>query len=374
MKTTFSQSKPFFSPTTVDERSGDVQDPHERPDTMMTPEPKRNKTSGNDNNVMVPLVLSYPSTVQVPSKRTIMSFYQAALGGVEPPSSPSNIQDDSSDYRYKDQNYLKAAGVLSLEQVLLPALGLEEEKAIKRIQATVQRDAPEYKFVMENCRRMVRQAVSNAIVAVSANREKRVRQQVERRRIHALELKECREARKREIMEALKKRVQEQKRQREIVRVEQKSRIKQNLARNQKLWKEVVFLTSSLSHLEREERLWIQAEMDLKQLEEKREHEKISTGNESTDDKENASPMILAAKNHSLHSEVECKAMDIAMASDRIQKGLVMVLQLLKESEEVRCYLYEKYRKDYLFQGYQSIDDPRGIIRFLSQNSEVDFQ
>jgi hypothetical protein len=195
---------------------------------------------------------------------------------------------------------------------------------------------------------------------------------MERRRVLALAMEEARENRKREIMDALRRRVQEQKRQREVEKLEQKNRLKQNLPKNRKLWKEVVFLTSSISQLEREERLWIQADMDLKQLEGNGDHENISVGHESAHDKENSSPMILTMEKHSLHSEAERKVKDIVMASDRIQKGLGMILELLKESEQVRSCLYEKYRKDHLFQGYQSIENPKGMIRFLSQNSNDD--
>jgi hypothetical protein len=368
------RSLPAFSPDPEDEIDIDTAskvdieaDVHERPTTMMmSPEPKRSKKEeASVSPVPAPLVLAYPLSVPVPSSKTIRTLYKAAL--VEAESSPvshSTPSGNSINNMKNDQMYLKLAGVLSMEQVLLPALGLEEERAIKRVQAKVQRDAPEYKFVMENCRRLVRQSVANAIAAVAANREKRVQQQVERRKMKSLEMQQARESRKLEMIEEHKRKVQEQKRLREIAKMEKKNKIKQQLPKNQTLWKEVVYLTSSISQLEKEGRLWVQAEKDLKILEGKSDMD----GN----DKENATPVVFTAKKHYLHKEAERKAKDIVMASDRIQRGLGMVLQLLKESEQVRNELYNKYRNEHLFQGYQSIDDPKGMIRFLSQNSHDD--
>lgn len=334
---------------------------HERPITMMSPDAKRSKQEeAAKSPIKAPPILFYPKTVRVPSTKTIRTLYKAAVVDIpESFTSPSSASIDSSSKN--DQMYLKVAGVLSFEQVLLPALGLEEERAIKRIQAKVQRDAPEYKFVMEQCRRLVRKSVANAITAVAANRESRGQQQAKRRQIHATEILQARESRKQELIATHKQQVQEQKRLREVARLEKRRQIQQQLPKNQKLWKEVVFLTSSISQLEKEERLWAQAEKDLKILE--------GSSGRVENDKENSSPIVLTIDKHSLHKEADRKAKDIVMASDRIQKGLGMVLQLLKDSEDVRSELYNKYRKDHLFEGYQQIDDPKGVIRFLSQNS-----
>jgi hypothetical protein len=70
--------------------------------------------------------------------------------------------------------------------------------------------------------------------------------------------------------------------------------------------------------------------------------------------------------------QMDQKVRDIVLASSRIQNGLGMVLKLLKESEVVRKELYTKYRRDHVFHGYQDVDDPKGMIRFLSQQSQDD--
>jgi hypothetical protein len=329
----------------------------ERPVTMLSPDPKRSRTLEISSPVPVvaPDVVSYPTVVPIPSETTVSALFQSSLKG------------NSNDKEYVDQQYLKPAGVLSFEQVLLPALGLEEERALKMTQSRIQRDAPEYKFVMENCRRLVRESVSAAVFAVRDNRQERFKQQSERRRLHAVGVQNAREQQKQERLRAQQIELEEIQRQQQSSRSSKKQSMIRSLPKNQELWKEVVQLTSSIAQLEKEQRLWKQADQDLKQLEGGdgkkcvyvAEKEKIS-----------AQTIILQSQKLSLQKEAERKVNDIVMASDRIQKGLGMVLALLKESEEVRKDLYEKYRKDHMFDGYQSVNNPKGVIRFLSQSQD----
>jgi hypothetical protein len=336
----------------------------ERPTTMLTPDPKRSKMMTKE----IPPVVAYPTAIQLPSRKRIAGLFKASLEDTsnDETSNSTSIEEDNPDYN--DQQYLKAAGILSLEQVLLPALGIEEEKALKQVQAKIQRDAPEYRFVMENCRRFVRKSIINAVMAVQESRTDRVQQQRERRQQQALDNQRAREARKEARRQERLRQIEEEQRQREITKAEAKRRLTRQHPKNQELWKEVVYLTSSIAQLEREQRMWMQVEQDLVHLE---KGNKISTETEEShqiDDK----PHILEVSKHDLHIQTEQKVRDIMLASSRIQKGLGMVLKLLKESEEVRKELYEKYRKDHVFHGYQSIDDPKSMIRFLSQSQDDD--
>ncbi|KAL3897630.1 MAG: hypothetical protein SGARI_006873 [Bacillariaceae sp.] len=223
---------------------------------------------------------------------------------------------------------------------------------------------------MENCRRLVRQSISSAISAVKENRQERNKQQEERRRLHVAEVQKAREQQKQERLQAQQLELKELQRQQGMSRAQKKQTMIRSLPKNQELWKEVVFLTSSITQLEKEQRLWVQAERDLKQLEGSSSDGK--NGHQSATDKENISSqtIVLQSKKHNLQKETERKVNDIVMASDRIQKGLSMVLTLLKESEDVRKDLYEKYRKDHMFDGYKSVDNPKGVIRFLSQSQD----
>ncbi len=59
---------------------------------------------------------------------------------------------------------------------------------------------------------------------------------------------------------------------------------------------------------------------------------------------------------------------DIVMASNRIQQGLLQVLNTLEESEKARQQLYKDYRHNHRFHGYTNVNKPKNLIRLLSQD------
>jgi hypothetical protein len=319
--------------------------------SYMTPDAKRNKidrvsTSTSSSSS----VLLHPERVPVPSKRTISTVYRAALS------------------EEGDQAYLKPAGLLSLEQVLLPAMGLEEEKVLKQMQSKIQRDAPDYKPLVEQNRRLVRKAILRAMEAVRQSREERCRHQQDLRQARAEQRKLEREARARALEEERAREAEERRRQREVERQERKRVLQKQLPGNQELWKEVIFLTSSITQLEREERMWIQAEQQLIQ------HHPLTPGKTSDNDDsttkdqaENEKEVVIAPK-HSLQEEAERTLQDVALASTRIQTGLGVVLEIMQEAEHVRKEMYQKYKDDHQFEGYQQVHNPKNMIRFLSQD------
>ena len=327
----------------------------ERPTTVLTPETKRSKTVA-----MVPPpkgVLVYPEIIPVPSQKVIGALYNASLEEKEDGLLVQNMN-------YNDQRYLKPAGVLSFEQILLPALGLEEENALKKQQAMVQRDSPEYQFVMEHCRRLVRKSIRRATDAVQSTRTKRVELQQDRRHEQLVNLQQARETRHRIRQEEKERRKKEQLRAKEIFQADKKRSLAREFPRNQELWKEIVFLTSSVTQLEREERMWIQIEKQITQLAEEK-----STSSALASVSENS----IKALNDPFQIRTEEKVRDIVLASTRIQKGLTMVLELLDDSEVVRKQLYDKYRNNHVFSGYQAVNNPKGMIRFLSQSQDDHF-
>jgi hypothetical protein len=268
---------------------------------------------------------------------------------------------------------LKSAGILSLEQVLLPALGLQEERALKQVQAKIQRDAPEYKFVMEKCRHIVRQSIINAIVAVQTSRSERMQCQNERRQQKALEFQKALEARELARREERKRKAEERKHKREIAKAEKKRMLTRQHPKNLGLWKEVVFLTSSISQLEKEERMWLQAEQDLIRLGGIQETAMKCAVSGQENQSMTPQTVVLHAPKHQLHIETERKLKDIILASTRIQNGIGMILKLLEESDKVQQELYENYRNDHVFHGYHEINNPKGMIRFLSQSQDDNF-
>jgi hypothetical protein len=343
------------------------------PRTMLSPEMKRTKTVVN---VPHSAVVVYPKTVPIPSKRVIKALYEASL---EEGCEGTNENSSGDMKQYNDQQHLTPAGILSFEKVLLPAIGLEEEKALKRVQSKLQRDAPEYAFLMENCRRLVRESVRCAMHEVQTSRSIRHQCQKERKQQQVAETKRVREIQQRVRKEEQERLAKELARKRETSRAEKKRYLARENPRNQELWKEIVFLTSSVAQLEREERTWIQIEQDMMRLEGKqiclRKEDHPNGSSEQRCDESVPSPsssraILLKAQKNPLQIETEEKVNDIILTSTRIQKGLEMILKLLTESETLRKELYCKYKKDHVFRGYQLVNKPKSLIRFLSQSQD----
>jgi hypothetical protein len=64
-------------------------------------------------------------------------------------------------------------GLLSLEEVLIPAVAREETKALKKVQAKAQRDTPEAVEALMLCRVAIYESVECGIVSARAARLKR---------------------------------------------------------------------------------------------------------------------------------------------------------------------------------------------------------
>jgi hypothetical protein len=322
---------------------------HSQPSTRLSPEPKRHRIDDPDADASITVIIDYPSSVPVPSKSTIAALFESAL------------EDESG-----DQAYLRPAGILSLNQVLLPALALQEGKMLKRLQAKVQRDhSSKHKLAMEACRRLVRQATINAIGAVQRNSVTRKKLQQERRQQQAHDCRLRRQARTRELQQERDRRAEERQQALLVQRKERKRMLTRQYPVNQELWKEVVFLTSSFTQLEKEERMWQQV-LQAEQQELLQNITTTTTPGKPASETELVSAIVQAPKD-ALQDQTETTVQEIVLASTRIQQGLGTVLKILAHSEQVRTQLYQTYRTKHQFAGYQGVRNPRGMIRFLSQ-------
>jgi hypothetical protein len=314
------------------------------------PEAKRQKilssSTKKKNNERVQQAVKHPRKIAVPSKKSIRSLYNAALVSM------------TTDYN--DQEYLKPAGILSFEQVLLPSIALEEEKVLKKIQAKVQRDAPEYRKLVELSRRLVRQSMVAAMQAVAESRLRREQKQEEQREQQAKERRLEREARAVAAKQAREMSLEQKQREKEAEDANYFRNKKRQYPKNQELFKEVMLLTSSMTKLEKEERMWIQAEQGF--ISNSQRDEEVKDISE-----DNPEEQILVIAKDALQQDAEHSMRDIILASTRIQQGLNVVSDIFKESEGVRKELYQSYRKDHQFAGYQGTKNPASLIRFLSQ-------
>lgn len=316
--------------------------------TSITPSPP------NENEIIHMIV--YPTNILLPSRGLVQSLYEEALKG----------ESDCS-----DQVYLRDAGLLSLEQVLLPAVAYQEEQGLKQLQAVVQRDCPGHKSAVVATRKAVYDSVGAACSAVAASRE------TTRAAADAAREVEWRE--QRELMNEQRKRVLETAAQRQAEAIEaakqqRKRELQKKLPANQELWREVAYLMTELTKLSQEERQWNLASENLMAQEaalarqEAAVHaaqQEAETSVNVTSDEELAPPIEQII-------QVADTAEDIALSVQRIRSALQIVSQTVVTSEQARRDLYQQYVTDHQFQGYQGVQDPKGLLKALSQSQADD--
>ena len=387
----------------------------------LTPQAKRCKTLDMPNlldkqeqGTLLPF--DYPQHIPVPSRTMIAMFYRLALEGTQDGqgqgqgqeqgqgqvavaerreeeismTTATQITEDSalvisSD---RDQEYLNPAGLLSFEQVLLPAIARQEDLALKALQSKVQRDHPEWTYVVRDCRVQVYQMIHAAMEAVKKNRHRRLQQVMERRQAKAEE----REARRKAMEEAYQQELEQRRQYQEMERARRLRNLKRQHPRNQQLWREVAVLMTAISKLEKEEKAWIELEQEIAAREQQQVEQEVpiqqgeqvrqvslpADGNQTPDDSVTKTEYsttgdiedVVDVPKHELQIQVERALHDIAVSSTRIQDGLKIVKSIVSDADAVRTELYEKYRQDHQFRGYQAIKDPKGMIRFLSQDDE----
>ncbi len=333
--------------------------------TQTTPDAKRLKFHTTPNSLCLnpsstkkqeTFRIEYPSfdAIPAPSKSMLKTLLQQAL---------RNSGSSGSD----DQAQLQSAGILSLEQTILPAIALQEEKALKCVQARIQRDAPDFKYAVEDGRRIIRLSIQNAIQSVQVSRAKRMEQQTIRRQEALEQKRQERREHQEERARLHQKQIERQRAEAQHAREQQFRSMKRQYPRNKDLWREIVVLTRSCTQLEKEHRMWKQAQVQQQEWTQKnmtRSHldtetslSALLTDNEKEMDEHAAM----------LQGRTADSIKDIVLASTRIQQGLAKVLTILKDSEKTREQLYKEYRRDHHFQGYASVRNPKNLIRLLSQ-------
>jgi hypothetical protein len=291
--------------------------------------------------------LPYPQDISLPTRDVVECFYKEAVakeGG--------------------EQSMLTEYGMLSFQDVLLPIVGHEEERALKRLQSVVQRDHSELTSCVVMCRKAVLDSIGAGMDAAAKARQLREQAETDREAGWA----EQRMARAQEKEEEKVKRMEEKEKMNELKRKAALREAKKNLSFNQDLYREHAYLLSELPKLQKEEKAWREAEIELKKREaeletlEKELEEKgvarLSDNNRMEIDDEE--PL----------KEVEQAIRSVKISSVRIQELLQNVSDVSVESDKVRKELYHKYRKDHQFHGYQGAANPKGLLLALSQSQQ----
>lgn len=269
--------------------------------------------------------LDYPTDISLPSRGIVQALFEEA-------------GDDT------DQQVLTPAGVLSFQHVLLPAVGFRENQALKKWQGKIQRDIPEQKNQVVFCRKFVWDCISAACSAVERSRLQRAEKDAVREEQWAKE-KVANEIaqQERHKTEAIKKH-----------------------PKNQAMWREVVYLMTEISKLQKEARSLTEAKEALTQR-----RAEMEAAIEQQHKREPKSPVVEELGPSQELQQVQEAMEEIVLSSNRMKLALEQVNGLVSESEKVRNDLYERFRRDYQFYGYEGIHDTKGLLRSLSQSQDV---
>lgn len=294
--------------------------------------------------------IEYPKDVPIPSKGLVKSFFDHAM------------TNDKS-----DQSALADAGVLSFEEVLLPAVASAELQALKELQAKVQRDHPHQTDMVVRCRKLVMSSMGAAMNAVAESRAARAVRDAERQEERAQEKEK--EAKRQEEETVRMEEVRQ--REREILRNKQKNELIKKLPKNQELWREIVYLMTEISKLQKEEKMWKEAAEHLDQQEREIEEMERKQKEERANRTHHASEAQTDAEISGEIEKVNQTLEDISLSCVRIHQALGNVSKIAEESDRVRLQLHKQYRRNHQFEGYQGIKDPKGLIMSLSQSQSL---
>ena len=326
-------------------------------------------------------VVHYPDPIQLPSSGMLKDFYEAALLTEEEEIGCKLISD--FDVTKFDQIYLNEADILSFEKVFLPSISCQEEKALKQLQAKIQRDYPEQKPVLMQCRKFLFSCIRSATIAAEQSRHQRskVDKLCEEQWVLEKERQIAEEKLRRE--EESKQKAEKRLQLRELRKLKAIRELKKTCPQNQENWKEVAYLMKELAHLQNDEERWNkelallrtrksevnEEEKSLSELVQLKRTERERNRSEKNLNSHFTSEKTSLAENKIIQSLTQ-SIQEIILSSTRIEQGLGIVSAVLEETENTRKELFNEYTTYHQFKGYQGIRNPKALILALSQSQD----
>jgi hypothetical protein len=348
--------------------------------TMSTTTSKRLKQSKDDNQS------HHPST----SPMNLEQLSSLLSSQKEPIDAPRTVSKDIVQFLYEqamiteklspgEQTLLDNAGLLSLEQVLLPATAAAIEKYLRYCQKVVQRHYKQQpssseslvsstKDAWKRVRKLVFTSLPTVQQAVAESRSHRAIVDARREVQWQRELERQAEQRQRDMQVA-----------QEHHRLERKRELQKKLGTNQRMWREIAYLQTQLTKLHTEERMWQNAEQTLHQeqqilLQQEQQQQQLeqnkTTGTIPEEESKTTSDSSVSASTLT-HGIIEAMQ-DVQLSARRIQSALQIVSQTVRTAEQVRQQLYRQYTAEHQFYGYPGYHDPKGLLRALSQPTQDD--
>lgn len=289
----------------------------------------------SNRSSLIPLVslkLFGETKAQLPSKRLLEKLYKVAM------------DDEKSHQFYLAKITPGNSVILSLEDVWLPSAAYQVQKNLKAVQAKVQRDGtPSQVKVVEKARLHLLDQVKRSLKVLQNQRKVRQDQ-------YRIDLQHEKE-------QQLDQMKQECRRQQESQR--------KNHPYNQELWREVAALMTEMQKLDKEERLWDEA---LKRL--------PAESEPKTEQEAEASSAMQVESFESTPVTQELGATlqmldDLQLWTRRVRSSLAQIHPAMEQAEALRTELYQQHRST-RFQGYPGIEQPKDLLRLLSQDPDED--
>ena len=316
--------------------------------------------------VNFPLPYHYP-TVECPGDDVLELFYNLSMNS----SSFTMEKTAFKDVSHQFQLSWSKSGILSLEEVILPALCEEEMKSLKkqlskakrheknqRLETEFFQDSPFLKHtdIIDECRKTLNQCALSACDAAYNSR-------IENENDIKLKLKVKKKKLKREKKQMYEEKKQMIMKKKAVQKEMQRRKRKKNLSKNKENWREVAKLMTDLSKIQKDQKIWYDSKVDLV----------TRTSEIQVMEEEITKPLNVEITNENTNSireniskEVNNMIQDLTLASDRINKALIEVLSTMREGENAKNELYKNYVVDHQFDGYCGVKNPKGLIQVLA--------
>jgi len=309
----------------------------------------------------------YPETVPLPAPSTLKLFYHEATKDVK---SPENIEAPSRTIlSHQTQLDNAASSLLSLEDVLIPAVINEENVALKKLQAKAKGYGNDTAVDAINvCRLALTESCAAAISAIKSSRLEREEEEVRRCGLQKEQRRVDRETKIQDLAVAKERLEKEQTRVKALEKERLRRERKKKLPRNVELWKEVATLMMDLSKLQKEERMWTEAERALHQKEIQVEELNERMENEEVDETVEDEPSNVSATEEMNLKNITNAIDDISLSANRINDNLLSLSEMMVKSDDLRKDIYQKYKSDHQFHGYRGAKDPNALMRAFAMS------
>eukprot|EP00978_Attheya_sp_CCMP212_P005438 scaffold12193_cov51-Attheya_sp.AAC.4 len=303
----------------------------------------------------------YPETVPLPAPSTLKRFYDEATKDVK---SPENVEAPSRTIlSHQTQLDNAASSLLSLEDVLIPAVINEENVALKNLQAKAKGYGNDTAVDAINvCRLALTESCAAAISAIKSSRVGREEEEARRCNLQKEQRRIDRETKIQDVAAAKERLEKEQTRVKALEKERLRRERKKKLPRNVELWKEVAALMMDLSKLQKEERMWTEAERALHQKEIQVEELKERMENGEVDETVEDEPSNVSATDEMNLKNITNAIDDISLSANRINDTLLSLSEMMVKSDDLRKDIYQKYKSDHQFHGYRGAKDPNALM------------